>query len=233
MAKSAKTANLFSAAKVVDAPKPPKKKGEKDTVNIGQDLDIVAAIDALVNSLKSVREIHYNNTTKKMVDHFVQDTMINQKRPENFKGVGEESEASCELRKRSSRSVLSESEVEFLDKHNITYGKEVTSPATEEKFFFNPELVADSKLATKISKALLSIPELRNMDVLLKEEAREEVSSPVVSDESFDDAAKITDEDTLRQIFGVIGTTAIKAKLTTQSMDVIFDLIKKTGIKLK
>ena len=226
------TTNLFSAAKTVADPTP-KKKGKKEEVFIGESLDTYSAIDTLIKTLTGIKDVYRNQVLEVMTDQFVTETLSTKTKPENFKGLGDQSEASCELRKRSSASVLSDAEVTLLSKYNISTETVVTTPAQEEKFFFNPKLVANPKLANKISKALSEIPELQNIDVILREAPKEEVSVQVVADKSFyDAAANINNAEALKHVFGIIATVAIKPKMTTDDLKVVLGLIEKTGIKL-
>jgi hypothetical protein len=227
------TTNLFNTAKTVTDPTPKKKKGEKTEVFIGESLDTYSAIDTMIKTLTGIKDVYRNDVLEAMTKQFVKETLSTKTKPENFKGLGNQSEASCELRKRSSASVLSAAEVALLDKYNVTTETVVTTPAQEEKFFFNPKLVADPKLANKISKALSSIPELANIDVLLREAPKEEVSVQVASDKSFfDAAANINNAEALKHVYGIIATVAIKPKMTTDDLKAVLSLIEKTGISL-
>lgn len=225
--------NLFNTAKTVTDPTPKKKKGEKTEVFIGESLDTYSAIDTMIKTLTGIKDVYRNDVLEAMTKQFVTETLSTKTKPENFKGLGNQSEASCELRKRSSASVLSAAEVALLDKYNISTETVITTPAQEEKFFFNPKLVADPKLANKISKALSSIPELANIDVLLREAPKEEVSVQVASDKSFfDAAANINNAEALKHVYGIIATVAIKPKMTTDDLKAVLSLIEKTGISL-
>lgn len=229
-------ASIFANAKTVEAPKKPRKKGEKEIVTISG-LDKYTALDTLMKVIEPLKESEERGIKDTMIDHFIKDAMETGQRPENFKGVDHHSEASCELRKRSSRSPLSPAELQVLKQSGISTEISIISPAQEEQFIINPEVVAmvekDSRLAKEFSQALLGIKKLQGMDILLKVEAVAEESVQVVSDKSFADAAKIQSKDEMKQIMNIIGTPAIKAKLTTDKLEDVLEIIKKTGLSLK
>lgn len=226
-------ANLFdNAAKVATPdPKTTNKKGMEEHY-IGRDLDTLAAIDAVMESLDTMRKTFYANVTDAMVDKFVEDTIITKVRPKNFRGTGEISDAACELKKRASNRPLSTEEMLVLTKHKITTETAVVTPAQEQRYFFNPEIVANAKLADKISKALSQIPELKGMQILMVQEAVEQKTAEIVNDTTFADVAKIVNPAALKDLYKIIATTSIKAKVTVQDMDTIFQTLKTAGIKL-
>lgn len=223
--------NLFSNAKVVaDDPKP-RKKGEKEEVAI-KDLDTYTAIDTMIKTLEGVKDVYRNPIITEMVDTFVKNTLATQSKPDNFKGIGQNSEASCELRKRTSKSPLSVTELAILKQYNVNTETVVLNPAREEKYSINPEIVGNAKLAQKVSDALSKIPELKGMDILFLEPAKEAETVEIVSDQSFIDAAKITSADSLKQIYEVIATPAVKPKMLTDDFQTVLNILGKAGIKL-
>jgi len=227
------TANVFSTAKTVAPAPAQKKKGAKEEVFLGDNLDQYAAIDSLTKTLKTFKDTLHGDLVDEIVDTFVETTIDNQSRPDNFKGIGNKSEASCELRKRSSASVLTEAEVNILKQSDVTVETVVLTPATEETFSINPAIVSTPKLANAVSKALSSISELKGMDIIFRTAPQDAVTAQVVSDQSFLDAAKITDATTLKQIYDIIGTPAIKAKMAADAdLKTILALVEKAGLKL-
>lgn len=228
--------NLFTTAKTMDVPKKPLKKGEKEVVTI-DGLDKYTALDTLLKVIEPLKEIEEKKVKDIMIDHFVATTMEISERAPNFKGVNNKSEASCELRKRSSRSPLSPAELQILKAAGVSTETYVTAPAQEEQFVINPEVVAmvekDARLAKEFSQALLGIKKLQGIDILLKMQAMAEESVQVASEQSFADAAKIKDKDKLKQVLGIIGTPSIKAKLTTEKLDEVLEIVKTTGLNLK
>ena len=167
-----------------------------------------------------------------MIETFVKSTLAAKTRPDNFKGTDQNSEASCELRKRSSKSPLSVTEIAILTQHGVTSETLVLNPAREERFSINPEIVGNAKLAGKVSDALSKIPELQKMDILLREPAREEESVQIVSEQSFLDAAKLTSADSLKQVYEIIAVPSVKPKMLTDDLQTVLTIIGKAGIKL-
>jgi hypothetical protein len=229
--------NLFSSAAVKPTLAPKKKKGEKEEVFIGDELDFYAAIDITTKTLGSIKDMYKEAIETKTTNHFINETIATGNRPENFKGLGNLSEASCELRKRSSASPLSSTELEVLKQYNISTQTEIIQIASGETFSFSDEVMelieGNPKLAIQISNALSAIPGLKGSQILTREEPKEEVSIQIVCDQSFSDAAKIKDPETLKQLYDIIGTKAIgKPKMATDNFSDVLDLLKKAGIKM-
>jgi len=224
--------NVFKTAKSVPPPTTSKTEAAKNELVIGGDLDTLSAINALITSLTTISLSFEKSVKNTMFVKFVDDTLFHKKRADNFTGKGDLSTASCEMRKRSSRSYLNEAEVEVLKKNSIPMDEMVTQEAVAERFFFNPEIITDGDIAEKISRALSSIPELDGKDVILRQEPREAVKRPAVSEASFDHASKISDKAALSEVLGIISTLAIKPKLNTQDLDVILNVIRKSGVKI-
>lgn len=225
--------NMFAGAKTVENPEV-SKKGKKEAVRVPiKDLDTLAAINTLVTTLNAVKTSIFEPSVKSdMRQYFIEETVSGDKRPENFRGVGKLSEASCEMRKRSSSSPLNETEEAILTKYGVSFEEVVISPAVEERFFFNPDILKSAKLMKLISGKLSEIPELANMDVIMRQPAKEAETAKVVTDKSFEDAANLTDSDSVSQVLDIIGVLAVKAKMETNDMNEVLKLIQTAGIKL-
>jgi hypothetical protein len=191
---------------------------------------MVAGIKAVIDQLKGVYDLHYAKVTEKMDAYFALEASEYGKRPENFRGIGNISEASCELRTRSTSSPLSPAEVKMLEDNNVPVEKLITVEAIPERFYFNEKIILNNKIAEKVTKALESIPELKGMDIVFRQEPREAQYKNVVAADSFDVAAKIEDEDVLKQIYDIIGVTAIKPKLNNNDLSVILAMLKKEKV---
>jgi hypothetical protein len=221
--------NLFAQAAVVKEEKITKKKGEKERVEIGTDLDMVAGIKAFQDQLKGVYDVYYQKVTEKMREHFVDEAVKTGRRPDSFRGIGGFSEASCELRTRSERSALSPAEVAVLTDNKIPVDKVSIVEEIPERFFFNPDLILSELLTQKISEALEGIPELKGRTIIMKQEKRAPEYKMVVAEGSFDEIAKIKDKEVVGQLMEIIGTTAIKPSYKG-SLDTIIDILRKTGV---
>lgn len=226
--------SVFATAKTKQV-KPKLKKKETEEIYL-EDLDTFASIDALINTLKAVKDTYGESVKRQMMNHFVDVTLDLQEKPSNFKGVGDISEASCQLKKKSSTSPLSAADIAILKKYKVSVKKEVVSPAQEESYQFSEEVMelieSKPRIAKKISDALLSIPELRKIEVLEKVPASEEVSIECVDDRTFDDIAKLKDSDAVKTCYNIVSVLAVNAKVITESMDIVLKQIARAGISL-
>lgn len=227
----AKTKSIFTEAKVVAAPveKEKKAKDEKREVNLGESLDTVAAISALTDTLESIKKTMDAQLKDLMTAEFVEEAIKTQRKPESFRGVGAHSSASCEIRKRSSRSVLKPEEVVILNRLGIKIDKKVTKEAIEEHYFFNPKAFNDPKLVQEISDRLDGLTTADGEGLMMKQEGREAVESDVVDEDVLNDAAKsITDITDLTTVYKIIATNALgKFKLDDPSLQNIFSILRE------
>jgi hypothetical protein len=156
--KTTKTAapDMFAAAAInaVVPEKPKTKKAEKPGVEMGEALQKVAAIDAIMTSLKGIREQYEGQVKDEMADRFVSEGVAIHHRPENFRGVNGLAEASCELRKRSTASAIAEEEVSEFVKAGIEVEEIEVTP---EAFLFNPEILSNPKHKAKLSAAIAAL----------------------------------------------------------------------------
>lgn len=127
-------------------------KPKKDTVTLKglEDLSIVNAIIKQLETLQSTLRAEVNN---QMLDVFVEEGLSIRKAPESFSGVDGQAEGSMQLRKRSSRTVLSLNDVDTLKSLGISYSE---SPDTV--YFINKKYADDAKMLDKVSKALDKVP---------------------------------------------------------------------------
>src|SRR6266566_3691234 len=142
--------NLFEA--VSPARKAGLKTGKKDTkkrVEI-KTLERYATVDSLVKSLTTVQK-----TMKPVLDAQTLEELMTEgtrlgRTPENFRGFEGKAEASMELRKRSSASALSETDVELLAGHNVSTQVVEDMPDT---YIINPTYRDDKVLLSRVSAA--------------------------------------------------------------------------------
>lgn len=210
---------MFDRAK--PAPKPAAKGKKKKEIKISG-LLAVAAFDAVIKSMTAIKET-MAATIKEgpMTDHFVAQGMLLKRTPESFTGVEGNAKASCELRKRSTSSVLSPEEVETLEAKGIPVETIVT---TVETYRFNEKHLADPLLMAKIEKALSGIKGLPE-DLLFFQEG---VSKQVVADDAIDTLFRdITDEDTVREILPLITVQAIKPTMVTDDSTAAFSIVNE------
>lgn len=186
-----------------------------------------------------VYEEYHENVKEVVTDYFIEDTIQLERKPDNFRGLGEFSEASCELRKRSKSSPLTEEELDTLDEYGVHYEEVKVTEEIPETYFFNPKIILNKKIAEKVSAALLSIPELKGVNIVFHQEPREAEVQKIVNDESFSDAATVADENALRKIYEIISTVAINPKVLEDSrgrslrtMNELVEFLKEDGVRL-
>lgn len=207
--------NLFANAKPSDpilTPATKPKKNAKLVVEMGSALDEIASIDSIKKFLDAKREMLESDVKTTMKSTFVHLALTNGSQPENYTGEGKISSASCEMKKRSSASVLSEAEIELLTKHNIPTKRDV-SFSIPERFFFNEEIFAmGPKVLEKISAALAGIKELEGIDII-KHQPFQEVAKVVTDEASLPEVCKLTDPDVMNQLLDVVATFSLKPRL--------------------
>lgn len=218
-------ANVFEDAKPKESKPKRVKKDTKPQVELGMDLDVLAAADALVKTLKTTQETYGTKVKQGVTEHFVKEGMLLKRRPENVRGLGLKSSASLEMRKRDERRVLTEDEVALLTRVNVRM-KEVV--VQEEAFIINPQLMNNPKHKDKIAQAL-GLLDFDGESVLVKQER---ITAMVVTEESLDDAfanAQTPEEE--RELISVVSTLAAKPTFNGSLMEAAQVLVE-AGIKL-
>ena len=120
-AKTTESANIFSTAATVKV-EPKKAAADNKTKIEIKGLEDYAMVDSLEKNLKAIKETLAGQVKTQMKEIF---TRQNNKRPENFRGIEKHASASCELRKRTIASVLTEEEVTALEADKVPVGTEV------------------------------------------------------------------------------------------------------------
>lgn len=212
MSKATIAVNPFETAVVVQ-PKTAAKKGDKAIVTI-TGLELVAALDAAEKAIKSLKTEARGDVDDQIRTHFVTEGIRTGHQPENFRGQEGKASASCELRKRSSASALSEVEVALLTENGIS--TEIVEDKTET-FIINPSYLADAELMGKVAKLLAgNVP----LDFIQKQVS---VKKVVVTDASMIEAFR---SKNLADLIKVVGTIALKPKLET-GLSATFKLISE------
>jgi hypothetical protein len=200
--------SFFSAKFVVTATPKGKTKSKKKEVTI-DGLEQLAEIDAMIKNLSALREDLDRTVKDKAREIFID--LGQTTRPENFRGVDGDAEASIEFRKRSTRSVLTPAEVEAFEKLNIPVE---TIQDVSETYIINPAYAGDSALLEKIDNALKKVKNLPE-DFILKQGG---TSRKVVGD---DTVTEVFSKGLIRQFFDTIGVLAVKPKLDVTDISVI------------
>lgn len=216
--------DMFATAPTVQAAPKAKGKKAKPELNIGTNLDVLAAADAIAKTLKGVQEAYGTMVKSTMTEHFAKEGTMLGRRPENVRGIGNTSDASLELRKRDERRVLSTEEAEALEAAGVKIEEKVTQ---EERFYFNDAVLADEAMREKISKAL-SLIDFGGESPILKQE---KVVSKIVTDESVEQAFAGKTEAEATTLVGLVGTLAIKPKFNGTLKDAV-EVLDKAGISL-
>jgi len=208
-------ANLFTNAKVASKPAKAAKSKDKPEVVIEGIADL-AAVDALMKSLAAVKETLEAQVKAQTLDEFKAQVAQGRK-IENFRGVDDGASASCEFRKRSSVSALTEADIDLLNRYSIPYGENVI---VESCFRINPRYTEDSALLEKISKAISKVKDVPEDFI----EMQAGVSKRVVTEETIAVACK--DSKAFDAVASVIGTLALKPKLDETDTTKIIEQVK-------
>lgn len=201
---------LITGAKTLKTEKPKAKGKTREEVQIDE-LDTYAKLDALTKALEAVKDSLKPVVQNQMVEHFVERGTTTGMKPESFRGVDGNASASCEIRKRSTRSTLKPAEKEMLDEAGISYSEEVVK---EKAFLINPKYSEDMELLGKMEEALEGVDGLPE-DLF---QQQEKVYTTVVTDKSVNDLFATKNEETIRKLLDVVTTMAIKP--TASSNDV-------------
>ena len=182
-------------------------------------LSDLAAIDALMKNLKTIRDTLEADIKDQMVSYFVENGCEAEKRPENFRGIdGNLASASCELRARSSASALTAAEQSICEEFGIgTRVNEIIA----DTYIINPAYATDENLMNKIVKKLNTISGLPE-DFLLKQDGFEKI----VPDENAIEKFFSLPEEDARTMIRIVGTLAIKPKFSGELSQAI-DLVKE------
>lgn len=206
---------MFSNAKTLKTAT--KKKTEKTEVKISG-LETLAAIDHVMKSLAALKETVESDVKSAMASHFVTTGCATQRRPENFKGVDGVATASCELRLRSSRSALSDAEIEALDHYSIPH---VLVEDVAETFVINPAYKDDQKLLAQIEKKLKAIKDIPEDFIMVQEG----VSRHVVVEESIERIFTLN-PNVASSLLPIVGTLAVKPKLDVDDVAQAYAIVE-------
>lgn len=209
-------ANLFTAAKKVEAKTTAKKKPVKDEYKV-EGLAELAALDSLIKSLTAVKATYEANVKSEALEIFKRQVARTTRKPESVRGVDEGASASLEFRKRSSVSALDEEEMRILSGFGVPVGQNVI---VEECFRINPNYTNDMALLDKVSAALMKVKDLP-ADLI---EQQPKVYKNIVTDDTITVACR--DPKVFDKVAEVIGVLAVKPKLDETDVSNIIDTVK-------
>lgn len=207
---------MFATAKTVKTGAKAKKP-EKASIEI-TGIEALSAIDHAIKALTALKETYEADVKSEVAMHFVKAGVEARRRPVNFTGTDGKATASCELRKRSSRSGLAEGEIEMLEQAGIT--TEVAEDVVDT-FVINPAYAGDQNLLAKIEKKLSQIKDLPE-DFILRQEG---VSRRIVPDAALDQIFTF-DEATAAALLPVVSTIALKPKFEAETLSDVFGIIE-------
>lgn len=210
--------NRFAAAKQdAGTAKKGKSKPKVDSV-LMPGLEDLAIVNAVIKQLETVQTTLKADINEQMLEEFTDRGIEAGKKPANFAGTDEQAEGSMQLKKRSSRSVLSAADVELLEEVGVSFAE-----SDDSLFYINKKYAGDDKLLSKVSKALDKVPGIPTDFI----EATP--TKHVVTDESIDEVFKNKlDREKTREVLQVVATFATRAKYTgdhAELMDKLSELI--------
>ncbi len=161
-----------------------------------------AAVSDLQKALKGLGETLKDDVHTQMMGLFVQDGLRTHSQPMNFTGNDVGATGNMQLRKRTSRSALKETEVELLEERGISY-----TESADTVFYINKDYEGDEKLMAKVEAALDGI------DGLPEDFLKCAPTKYHTTDKSIGEVfAEATDADDLENLLGVVATLATRLK---------------------
>lgn len=185
--------NMFEAAKKTEIAKPKSKGKAKPEINV-EDLRMYAALKAAEKTIGTLVD-----TLKESVNDVALEAFLNAGRSDSIQGVDGDTTASLQLRKRTSRSALSDQEVKVLEAAGVAYEK-----SADSKFYINNKYSEDSELLSQVSDAL---------DGIVPADFLGHTGEKfVTTSTSIADAMKIEDMDDRRDVLKMVATQAARTK---------------------
>jgi len=199
-------AALFGSVAVVTPQKRSTGKKEREEVDLGPDLDYLAALMVCGKAIAETAEQMQNALKHRVLDRFAGTMNQTKKRPESFVGSSGRATASCELRRASSASKLTEETVERLTRLGVPCDRKETVPA---RLVLNPAIVLDQRVLGIVAETLRNEPRLDGVTVVMKQEA--EFYHAVAEDTIEVLASKAQDDNSLelRQLLEKVATVVI------------------------
>lgn len=210
-------ARLFEQAKAVGPIKPPAKTKKAPEITI-EGMDKVAALDMLIKALEGLRDTEQAAVKSKVTSEFVVSGCAMKRQPPNFRGVETVGSASCELRKRSSRSALSAEEQVLFNHYGLPVSESVT---VQECYRFNPEYSGDQEILEKVSKALERVKGLPEDIIQLQEGSKTVIAGDGALDALFTKPAA-----TVLSLLNTVGVLVLKPKFDGKDLQHALNIVK-------
>ena len=200
-------ATLFGRVPALPATtKASKAKRQREEVDLGPGLDYLAALMVCGKAITETAEQMQQALKHQVLDRFAVTMQETGKRPESFVGTSGRATASCELRRASPASKLSEDTVQRLATLDIPYGRKETVAA---RLVINPAIVSDQDILRIVAEALRNEPRLKDVTVVMKQEAE---FYHVVAEDTLDRLATTAQDANLleiRELLEKVSTVAI------------------------
>ncbi|MFA5489461.1 MAG: hypothetical protein WC284_09610, partial [Candidimonas sp.] len=172
---------------------------------------------------------HENDVKSSMLDIFVNLTVEQKKRPSNFLGIDDHSQASCEMRKRPTNQLLTDDECSLLDKVGVPYQ---TTQILEPHYAFNDKLFATltEKQIEKIDEAIKKAG-VDGLIVKLTSHPKKTVSDDTIN--AIFDGEKIgTNKRLLKLLLPLVTKMTITPKMTDADVKTAIKIVVDAGMEL-
>lgn len=200
--------DIFASAKSTPQVSDVKSSKGKDrfTINFGAELDQLAAIEVLIDSLEGLGGQLKSALRERAYDEFTEQNTKAKKHSSSFVATGEHAQASVEVRRRGSNMPINDDVVlGQLQAAGVPLEKKIKVP---ERFVFNHAHLQNQDIRDALQEALMSHPKLKAIAGSLIERQEEEFTwSP--SQETLQVAAATMNPDTYRNLVPFLTTLAI------------------------
>lgn len=205
--------NMFAKAQAKAGDNTGKKKAKKQVEAVYfESLDDLAMLKDLIKQLTTVHDTLDAEVKDEMLDEFVSRGRNEGKKPANFPGKGDASEGNMQIRQRSSRSRLTDADIETLDELGISY-----TETDDTHFYINKEYAGDEKLLSRVSEALEGVKGIPSDFI------QATPTTYVTTEDSIDElfANKRLSADRVREVLSIVATPAMRLKYTGDHDDLI------------
>jgi hypothetical protein len=240
--KTAPAFDAFGSAPIVAAPVTKAKTAVKASYEI-EGLDELASINALMNTLKGLKESKEASIKQQIVSTYSNIASLTHNRPANFKGEDNHSSADCQIKRRDMRIEITSDQQDILKALSADLITKLgENVKTADQFYFNPEIMGNqvlmSKLSAAISPVIAKIPEFAGVAVILHQA---EAKIAISSDDAIEAACKLPSKEQIEQAIDILCTPAIKTMLIAEKdekgndkdlLALAFSILKADGISL-
>jgi hypothetical protein len=205
----AQKANLFDKAKKATPASTGKRKNTKPQFDI-ESLRDYAALKNAAKQIDAALELLKEEVNEQAFNLFME-----RRDASSFNGVDGDTTASLQLRRRTSRSVLSESEMNILESHNIDIEK-----TEDSRFYIDRRYSDNADLLGQVSEALNGI--------VPDDFFGHTGDKYVVGGEALSQTMKIDDDSDRAVVAKIVGTQAARTKFggsNEEALDILREVI--------